>query len=307
MISFFKKLRSSGTKAEADMTSTTKEERLEVKENQDVRPVMGLHFPDEFNNQFSQEDRYVLQFFVSELPPVEEGKLAIDGYKIGQTVDGLVVLAVLRNNMDVDIALEQVPLMLQDAQQNTIARSVFDMSEAGAIPAYSAVPWRFVFPYSDFLMPQMDLSSWSIGFHMESGVILTAVSELDFETTEEFSLSEHIEAQDHRVHMDIQRALMETEGQIGFMVGRVDVSEEGEYSVLLLVRNGCEEELRLPDNVSVTLLDGAEETVAEGLFDLSENPVPPLSVVSYTLTYPADAVRKADPDLSGWSVAVEMR
>jgi SLAP domain-containing protein len=142
---------------------------------------------------------------------------------------------------------------------------------------------------------------------MESGVILTAVSELDFETAEEFSLSEHIEAQDHRVHMDIQRALMETEGQIGFMVGRVDVSEEGEYSVLLLVRNGCEEELRLPDNVSVTLLDGAEETVAEGLFDLSENPVPPLSVVSYTLTYPADAVRKADPDLSGWSVAVEMR
>jgi len=308
MISFFKKLRSSGAKQqEVEQAPAAGEEHAEPEKTEEVRPVMGLYFPKEFDSQFAQEDRYVMQFFLSELPEVAEGKLSIDGYKIGQDTTGLSLLAVLRNNMDADIALTRVPLVLQDAAQNTIARSVFDMSEAGVVPAHSAMPWRFVFPYSDFLVPQADLSSWSVGFHMENGEIQTQVSEFDFEPADQFSMSEYIEERDQQVIDEIKRAIEQTENQVNFIGTTVNYTEDGSLVAELFLRNGRSEEVALDKAMVFTLRDAAGDVVASRTLDMSQVKLSPKSVTRWTLTYDKDTQQKENPDLSEWLVEVEKK
>lgn len=211
----------------------------------------------------------------------------------------------LRNNTDEDVTLTAVPLVLFDANQNMIARRVFDMKGL-EVQAKTAIPYQFDFYPEHMLTQSANISSWEIGFHMRNYSISSVISEFNFETSEVFSPDEKIEEEDRRVYSDVQRALMETEGQVGCLIGRVDVSEEGDYSVLLLIRNGRENEVQLANNIPIALLDGIGEVVAEGQFDLSSISLPPQSVVPYTITYPASAVRKAEPDLSGWSVAIDM-
>jgi SLAP domain-containing protein len=304
MISFFKKLRSTGTKNEADVSASAGVEKVEATE-QDVRPLMGIHFPKEFDNQFSQEERYVLQFFLTELPEIEEGQLAIDGYKIGQDMNGLVLLALLRNNTDAEIALEHVPLVLQDANHNTIARSVFDMSESETIPAYTAMLYRFLFPYSDFLMPQADLSSWSVGFHMEDGSIRQAVSELDFESAPQVSMQDYVEKRDQQVMDEIKKAIEQTENQVNFIGTTIQYTEDGSLVAELFLRNGRSEEVTLEKDMTFTLRDAANDVVASRVVDMSQMKLSPKSVTRWTLTYDKASQKKENPDFSEWVVEVK--
>jgi SLAP domain-containing protein len=306
MFSFFKKLRSSEAKQETEKVQDTQTDQEQqsntVEEEEQQTSTLALHFPNSSDNGFSQEDRYVLQFFVSELPAIRVGELAIDGYKLSQGPSGLLVQAVLRNNMDSDIQLQQLPLVLQDANENTLARSLFDMSKADIIPAHSAVPVSFMFPYTDFLLPQADLSSWKVGFHMADGLMRTVVSELDFESAEEFSMHDHLEQRDQQVIADIQKAIQQTENQVNFIGTTIDYNDEGELVVELFLRNGREEEVTLDNNITFSVQDAAGDIVASKSVDMSQIKLSPKSVTRWTLVYDKASQKKENPDLSEWTV-----
>ncbi|MED0738675.1 SLAP domain-containing protein [Aneurinibacillus thermoaerophilus] len=304
MISFFKKLRSSGAASEAETAENTvkKEEQAEAAgEVEETNTRMKLYFLPGHDKSFSQEEGYVLQFFISELSPIAEGQVAIDGYKIEQEVNGLKLTLVLRNNMDADISLERLPLVLQDANQNTVARSMFDMKET-VIPAHSAVPLRFLFPHHDFLVPQADFSSWKVGFHMEDSSVRPVVSELDFEPAVHFSMREYMEKQEQQVTENIRKAIQETEAQINFIGAAVDDAEDGSLVVDLFLRNGRTEEVALKKDMAFVLRDAAGDVVAAQAFDLSQVKLAPKSVTRWKLVYDKESRKKQNPDFSEWSI-----
>ena len=304
MLSFFKKLRSAESKQETETASVIEETNDDLAEENE-RAVLPLHFPPGVDTGDSMEERYVLQFFVNELPEMAEGELSIDGYKLTQDEAGMMLQAIVRNNMDADIEIGTVPIVLIDANHNMAARSMFDLTSFGEIPARTAMPCRFFLPYSDFLVQQVDLSEWMVGFHMEDGRVMRAVTELDFEQRADFSLAEHVEAQDQQVQEAIERAIAETEGQIGMFGTSLGQGENGELIVELLLRNGRDEVVEMADSMVFTIYDAARDVVASRAFDFSSVKVEPKSVQRLVLEYEVGDQQKAEPDFSEWSVDVK--
>ncbi|BAU26535.1 SLAP domain-containing protein [Aneurinibacillus soli] len=304
MLSFFKKLRSSEPKQETEAGSVI-EETNDTPAEEVASAVLPLHFPQDVDTGISMEERYVLQFFVGELPEMAEGELSIDGYKLTQDEAGMVLQAIMRNNMDADIEVGTVPVVLIDAHHNMVARSMFDLTSFGEIPARTAMPCRFFLPYSDFRVQQADFSNWMVGFHMEDGRVMRAVTELDFEQSGDFSQDEHVEAQDQQVLDAIERAIHETEGQVNMFGTSLGQGEHGELVVELLLRNGKDEVVELTDGMVFTVLDAARDEVASQAFDFSAVKVEPKSVQRLVLEYDAATLKKAEPDFSEWSVDVK--
>lgn len=302
MLSFFKKRRASEPTQETETASVIEETNDTPVE--EAPAVMPLYFPQGVDTGISMEERYVLQFFVSELPEMAEGELAIDGYKLTQDEAGMMLQAIVRNNMDVDIEIGTVPIVLIDADHNMVVRSMFDLTSFGEVPARKAMPCRFFLPFSDFLVHQADLSNWMIGFQMEDGRVMRAVTELDFEQSTDFSLEEHVEAQDQQVLDAIQRAIAETEGQVNMFGTSLGQGENGELIVELLLRNGRNEVVEMTDGMVFTILDAARDVVASRAFDFSSVKVEPKSVQRLVLEYEVGDWQKAEPDFSEWSVDV---
>jgi SLAP domain-containing protein len=302
MVSFFKRLRFSKAKeSEREIISIDSEE---VREN---REGMTLFFSDEFERYASSEEKYILHYFLDELPPLKKGMVAIDGYKLTQDRGrGVTLVALLRNNKEEEISLSRVPLLLCDADHNMIARKVFTR-EVGTIPACTAIPWRFVFEYDDFLVSHADLSSWSIAFQMEDGSACRETSILNFEIEDSFSKEKYIEAQDQRVLAQIKKAIEKTENQVNFIGRTVYYTEDGKLVAELFLRNGREQEVALDDHMIFTLRDAEDDIVASQAFDMSHIRLSPKSVTRWMLVYEVHAQYKDEPDFREWLIAAEKK
>ncbi|WP_047150883.1 SLAP domain-containing protein [Aneurinibacillus tyrosinisolvens] len=279
------------------------EKEQPVKEKEYARPQTRLVLP-QGKDELPNELRYVMQFIHSELPPIEEGTLSIDGYKLEQGTFGFTLTAFLRNNTEEAIFLTFVPLVLFDADNNLIARRVFNLDAVEMEPK-TALPYQFEFYPEHFTMNSFDLSSWYVAFHMH-GDEFRAVTPIEpFETREDFSIQNQVEKEYRQARAHALNILEETQGQINFIRGGFAFSEAGNLAVELYIRNGREEEVSLPDNLVCTVLDTQGDEVASASFDLSGVLLPPSSVTLYTLEYDKNLIRKENPDLSDWSIRVE--
>ncbi|WP_027415553.1 SLAP domain-containing protein [Aneurinibacillus terranovensis] len=293
----------------AENTSTIEEENNNqeagsTEEKKWAKPQTTLVIPDTFKENLSNEMRYVMQFSYSELPQLEQGELSIDGYRIEQGPFALTLTAFLRNNKEEEVILTQVPLVLVDANYNAVARKVFNL-QALEIQPGTGIPYRFDFYPEHLITPSADLSSWYVGFHMQSGQIKPTTDTLSFEVRENSSmLQDKIEQEDRRVYADLQRVLEQTEGQVNFIGARVSVSDEGELAVEILVRNGQDEEIHFADQIVFELRDARGDVVASKPFDLSDLHIPPHTVARYTLEYGKNAFLKEEPDFSDWSITL---
>lgn len=167
MISFLKKWRSVKPENEAEQPVIQKEQQIEeeASEGEEVQgSFIKLILPEnEWGPLLEADESYVFRFAFSELPELEPGVFAIDGYKLEQTMEGFSVLGFLRNNMDKQVELEQVPVVLKDAGGAIIARQLFNVrEEMKVIPAQSGMPWRFTFPYASLAASSGDLSAWRL-------------------------------------------------------------------------------------------------------------------------------------------------
>lgn len=310
MISFLKKWRSAKPENESEQPMIQEEKLVEeeARSESDVDPEtsMQLVFPmGKVNPIFLPDEVYVFRFAFSELPELETGVFAIDGYKLEQTMLGFSVLAFLRNSMDEPIKLEKLPVVLKDAVGTVIASNLFTMGEEGTeIPAQSCMPWRFKFPYDSFAVSTGDLASWHLEFHMEGGKTHARVQELDFDTTGQTWGEQHIKTEE-QILSDIRQALVQTEGLVHAIGVSVNMKDNGDIEVVVALRNGRNEAIMLEADTVFTVYDAMGEVVASHSFDLSNVELSAFSAIPYTLLFPQASLQKQSPDFNEWSITQE--
>lgn len=309
MISFLKKWRSATPEKEAEQ-SVIQEEQVETETMSEEKTGQGsfikLILPEnEWGPLLEADESYVFRFAFSELPELEPGVFAIDGYKLEQTMDGFTVLGFLRNNMDKPVELEQVPVVLKDAGGTIIARQLFNVrEEMKVVPPASGMPWRFTFPYASFAVSTGDLSAWRLEFHMQDGTTRPRVTTLEFDLSGETWIEQQAKI-DEQIATDIRRAFIETEGLVHVIGANTVWQENGDLEVLVALRNSRDEAVLLEADTTFTVYDAAGEVVASHSFDLSDVELPAYSATPYTLLFPQSSVRKQSPDFSEWSLVQE--
>lgn len=309
MISFLKKWRSVKPENEAEQPVIQKEQQVEeeASEGEEVQgSFIKLILPEnEWGPLLEADESYVFRFAFSELPELEPGVFAIDGYKLEQTMEGFSVLGFLRNNMDEQVELEQVPVVLKDAGGAIIARQLFNVrEEMKVIPAQSGMPWRFTFPYASLAASSGDLSAWRLEFHMQDGKTQARVQTLEFELSGETWIEQQARI-DEQIATDIQRALIKTEGLVHAIGANTVMKDNGELEVLVALRNSRDEAVLLEADTVFTVHDATGEVVASHSFDLSGVELPAYSATPYTLVFPQSSLKKQNPDFSEWSIVQE--
>ncbi|WCK54225.1 SLAP domain-containing protein [Aneurinibacillus sp. Ricciae_BoGa-3] len=275
----------------------------ETEETEWVEPQTRLVFPE--GEDIPNEQRYVLQFAFSDLPPIPDGHLAINGYKIEQTAFSLDVTAFIRNNTEEMVHLTLIPLVILDGNQNAVARKIFNM-DAFELEAGTGIPYVFKFFHEDIISFNLDLSAWFVGFHMQNGELRSTTPLADpFETNPQFNWNQHISEEDQQVYRQFQQILEQTEDQVNFIATRIHVSEQDELSVELMLRNGTDEAVSFRENMTFTLRDANGDVIASQAFDLSAISVDPQTVALTTLTFDDGNWIKRDANLADWTLEVE--
>lgn len=126
--------------------STKNEHRL------DLDPSWEKSLPD--------ADKEKLKKFVKDTPPPQPGEINFMGLDANTASDGSIQVSILiRNGSDKNINLEKLPLFLEDADGDIVAKGGFTLDNL-EVKAHTSKPWTFIYPPSLILKENYDLSKW---------------------------------------------------------------------------------------------------------------------------------------------------
>ncbi|MCX8046080.1 MAG: accessory Sec system S-layer assembly protein [Anoxybacillus gonensis] len=127
----------------------------------ELKKPHALDMEESWEKSLSNEDKQKLEQLVRSLTPPKEGELNFMGLqaKIGE--DGsLVVTLLIRNGSYKNIRLEKLPLVVEDASKEIVARGAFSLQLE--VKANTSKPWTFIFPKSLLTTEHIDLSEWRV-------------------------------------------------------------------------------------------------------------------------------------------------
>ena len=67
----------------------------------------------------------------------------------------------IRNGSEKNVKFEQLPLIVEDASGDSVAKGAFQFEEL-EVKANTSKPWTFIFPKELVLKEDMDLSKWKV-------------------------------------------------------------------------------------------------------------------------------------------------
>jgi len=109
----------------------------------------------------TEDQRQELERVLGELPPMKPGEVNFSPLHAQISAESdLLTTVIIRNYTDKTINLEQIPLVVFDAQREELARGAFDIKDL-TIEPYKAILWTFNFG-SISQDKDIDLSSWHI-------------------------------------------------------------------------------------------------------------------------------------------------
>jgi len=105
-------------------------------------------------------DMEKLKEMVNNLKPPKVGEVNFLGLRAGFTEEGaLEVTMLIRNGSEKNMKFEQLPLQVEDAHGEIVAKGAFTFDQF-EVKANTSKPWNFLFPKSKVLNPDADLSRW---------------------------------------------------------------------------------------------------------------------------------------------------
>lgn len=120
----------------------------------------SLDLADSWKKSLASEDQQKLAEMVENLTPPKEGEVNFLGLQSKISPEGdLHVTMLIRNGSDKDINLEQIPLIVEDAVGDVIAKGGFKLEEF-TVKSNTSKPWTFIFPQSLVMKAEPDLSRW---------------------------------------------------------------------------------------------------------------------------------------------------
>lgn len=134
---------------------------FEIKESPDEEQHrLDLH--PNWEKQLPQSHKEQLKKIVSELPKLGPNDLNIMGYNAEMSHDGkLGVTVFIRNGSSKEFQFEQIPLAVEDATGEVVAKGGFKLVDFKVSPN-STRPWTFIFPKELLKKDNPDLSSWKV-------------------------------------------------------------------------------------------------------------------------------------------------
>ncbi|WP_203363308.1 accessory Sec system S-layer assembly protein [Bacillus sp. REN10] len=298
MLSFFKKKSNDTNKLKNDgLESTVPSSKLidnEMPEStEEVETPLSIHPAA----TISQEQMYVLRFLNNELPLLKANQLSLSGIEWEEQPEGLAVSAFVRNSVDKELQLGEVRLLLINEQEQVKAKHVFNMKELGSLPATSSRPWTFLFP-KETVIPSVPLEkeNWTLAFDLTS-----TKHELDLAPAWEEALPEQQKEQLRKIVAELGTP---NKDELNFTGLQAHFSEEGQFHVTLLIRNGYEKNLKI-EQLPLQVLDQQKEVIAEGQFHFEDFEVKANTTKPWTVIFHKELVTKEQPDLTTWSVRVK--
>ncbi|WP_046174453.1 accessory Sec system S-layer assembly protein [Domibacillus indicus] len=297
MFSFFKRksknddtLKNDGLETAVSAGEVTGEEREAGQE--EVTTALSLH-PSQ---TVSQEQMYVLRFLSNELPPLKRNQLSLSGIEWNEQPNGIAVSAFVRNTVERDISLGEVPLLLVNEKKELKARDTFQLKELGSLPPDSSRPWTFLFP-SESLNNQVELGkeNWSIAFDLTS-----RKHKLELDEKWEKALPEQ---QKENLKKIVENLGDPAKNELNFTGLSATTLEDGNLTISLLIRNGYDRNVNI-EKLPLQLFDAAGELVAQGQFNVGNFEVKANTTKPWTFVFPASLIQKENPDFSKWSVRV---
>ncbi|MBM7690853.1 accessory Sec system S-layer assembly protein [Peribacillus deserti] len=122
----------------------------------------SLDLEASWEDQISQMQREKLSNLVAGLPHLAPGEVNFMGIEAVPAPDGAFAVTVLiRNGSEKNIKLEQIPLIVEDAEGDIICRGGFTLDHF-EVKGNTSKPWTFVFPASLVMKQNPDLSRWKV-------------------------------------------------------------------------------------------------------------------------------------------------
>lgn len=120
----------------------------------------SLELEDSWNKSLASEDKEKLKDLVNKIEPPKAGEVNFMGLnaRLADTGD-LHITMLVRNGSDKTLNLEQIPLQVEDASGDIVAKGGFKLDEF-KVSANTSKPWTFIFPKSLVLKTDLDLSKW---------------------------------------------------------------------------------------------------------------------------------------------------
>jgi accessory Sec system S-layer assembly protein len=120
----------------------------------------ALDLEESWQKSLADGDKENLQKLVAGMQPPKPGEVNFLGIQIKQDDDRkLHTTLLIRNGSDKDITLQQLPLIVEDASGDVIAKGGFKLENL-VVKSNTSKPWTFIFPSDLVLKENPDLSKW---------------------------------------------------------------------------------------------------------------------------------------------------
>ncbi|HZH62227.1 MAG TPA: accessory Sec system S-layer assembly protein [Metabacillus sp.] len=121
-----------------------------------------LQLEPSWEENLSVERKDHLKQLVEKLPPLKLNEVNIMGLEAKMNEENnLVVTLLIRNGSLKNINIEQLPLLVEDASKEVVAKGVFSLNNL-EVQANTSKPWTFVFPDQLLSNHKPDLSTWKV-------------------------------------------------------------------------------------------------------------------------------------------------
>ncbi|HWO77786.1 MAG TPA: accessory Sec system S-layer assembly protein [Bacillus sp. (in: firmicutes)] len=119
-----------------------------------------LDLDPSWEKSLPEAEKAKLAEFVKQTPPPNPGEINFMGLFAKTASEGsLQITMLIRNGSDKNIQLEKLPLIVEDAAGDIVAKGGFTLNNL-EVKANTSKPWTFIFPPSLIFKDNYDLSKW---------------------------------------------------------------------------------------------------------------------------------------------------
>ncbi|QHN50477.1 accessory Sec system S-layer assembly protein [Geobacillus stearothermophilus] len=127
----------------------------------ELKPKHRLELDKSWEEALPETEKEALRRLVDELGPPKAGEVNFFGLQAVVADGELRVTVLIRNGSDKTIYLEQLPLQVEDAAGEVVAKGGFKLDRL-EVKANTTKPWTFIFPQSLIQKEEPDFSSWKL-------------------------------------------------------------------------------------------------------------------------------------------------
>lgn len=273
------------------------EEVQEVNDNKENSNELEfkIAYSDEENARMSEVQKQFLEEELTNLPAIERGQINISDVYFAEVHGKIEVKAFIRNGLEKQINFEELPFIIVNSKNETVARQVFNLSDIGDIPPLSAKSIKLYFDKESFIKDEGNYEDFKLCFGEDLGAANSLQVELE-------NLLEDVPLEEKSKCKKFLESLPK------LVVGNVDMNcVDLNFSgiqglvITIIIRNGFSQEV-VVNSIPLTIIDANGQVIAKGEFNLENFNVSPKKAKIINLIFPKENILVDSFDLSSWKV-----